>query len=134
MLWGKTLLVLGSVGTIIQMILWVFGHVFFDACYTNTECLMWLKGPGSNLSVYTLIFIPVLLFFILTYRTERLFRTWSRFAAWGLIASLLSVFIAPEYSKDWMFPIDKGFVAFASAVVFSLISLAIMAWKYRQKA
>lgn len=60
--------------------------------------------------------------------------SWIRFAAWAVPLSMLAIFMAPEYSTDWMYRVEKGSVAIATSVIFSLISLGIIVWEYRQKA
>jgi len=39
---------------------------------------------------------------------------------------MLAILIAPEYSSDWMYSIEKGTVAFATSALFALVSLIII--------
>jgi len=85
---------------------------------------------------YSLIigFFPVIPLFILsliTYKMrDEMYRAWLRFAQWWIPFSMVFIFLAPEYSGDWMFPIVKGTVAFFSSLLFVIISLLLIIWKY----
>ncbi|MBI5004360.1 hypothetical protein HZC00_04660 [Candidatus Kaiserbacteria bacterium] len=39
---------------------------------------------------------------------------------------MILIFLAPEYSGDWMYPVTKGTVAFFSSFFFVVISLIII--------
>lgn len=78
-----------------------------------------------------LIFIPFFLLSLITYKMrDEVFRAWWGFARWWIPLSMLAIFLAPEYSADWMFSIEKGTVAFFSSLIFFFISLIIIALKY----
>lgn len=80
------------------------------------------------------VLFPVLFFFflsLLTYKMrDEVYRAWSRFAMVWVPLSMFLILIAPEYSADWMFPVDKSSVAFFSSAAFVVISLLVIAWKY----
>src|SRR3989344_4622106 len=61
---------------------------------------------------------------------ETIYQAWFRFARWWVPLSMLAIFIAPEYSHDWLYPIEKGGVALVSSIIFCLVSVAIIGFKY----
>lgn len=74
---------------------------------------------------------PLFLFSLITYKMrEEIYKTWFYFARWWVPLSMLLVLISPEYSNDWMFPIEKGSVAFVTSLLFTVISLILIAWKW----
>jgi hypothetical protein len=81
-----------------------------------------------------LTFVPIIPLFILsliTYKMrDEVYRAWLRFAYVWIPLSMLLIFLAPEYSADWMFPIVKGTVAFFSSLLFAGISLILIIYKY----
>ena len=85
------------------------------------------------LSDIELIFLPVLPFFIfslITYKMrDEVYQSWFRFARWWIPLSVCSILIAPSYSSDWMFPVDKGRVAFLTSFVFVFVSIFLIAYK-----
>ena len=71
--------------------------------------------------------IPLFIFSAITYRMrETTYRAWIRFAAVWIPLSMVAVFLAPEYSADWMYPIVKSTVAFFSSLLFAIISTGIL--------
>src|SRR3989344_4264432 len=83
---------------------------------------------------FLIIFLPFLSLFLLsliTYKMrDEVYRAWLRFAQVWIPLSMLLIFLAPEYTSDWMFPVVKGTVAFFSSILFLIISLLLIAWKY----
>jgi hypothetical protein len=57
---------------------------------------------------------------------ERAYSAWSRFARWAVPLSILLVALAPAYGSDWYLPIEKGTVALATMLVFSIVSIVII--------
>lgn len=77
-----------------------------------------------------LIFIPLFLFSLITYKMrDEVYRTWLRFAYVWIPLSMGLIFLAPEYSTDWMYPVEKGSVAFLTSLLFVIISLILIIWK-----
>ena len=71
--------------------------------------------------------IPLFFFSLITYKMrDEVFRAWLRFAYAWIPLSLLLIFLAPEYTYDWMYPVVKGTVAFFSSLLFACISLIII--------
>lgn len=76
-------------------------------------------------------FIPLFLFSLVTYKMrDEVYRAWLRFSCIWIPLSMLAIFSAPEYSSDWMYPVEKGTVAFFSSVLYGIISIVIIIWKY----
>ena len=82
-------------------------------------------------SPYLDIFIPLFLFSLITYKMrEEVYQAWFRFVCWWIPLSVLLIFIAPEYSHDWLYPIEKGSVALLTSAIFLIVSLLIIVAKY----
>ena len=79
-------------------------------------------------------FFPVIPLFILSLVTYKMrneiYRTWLHFSYVWIPLSMILIFLAPEYSADWMLPIVKGTVAFFSSLLFVIISIILILWKY----
>ena len=43
---------------------------------------------------------------------------------------MVLIFLAPEYSGDWMYPVEKGTVAFFTSIIFVIASIVIIVRKY----
>lgn len=85
----------------------------------------------TNIGINLLPIIPLFFFSLITYKMQdEIYRKWLRFAQWWVPLSMLAIFLAPEYSGDWMFPVVKGTVAFFSSLLFVIISFLLIAWKY----
>ncbi len=61
---------------------------------------------------------------------EEIYRAWFKFARWWIPLSMLFILIAPEYSQDLLYPIEKGGVAFVSSSIFFIVSTIIITVKY----
>lgn len=124
----KTLLWTSGIFTIVLIVLNQVGtSTLCGLIQQDTVCMGILYGIMMG-------FFPVIPLFILsiiTYKMrDEVYRTWLRFAQWWVPLSMVLIFVAPEYSGDWMFPIVKGTVAFFSSLLFIIISLLLIAWKY----
>jgi hypothetical protein len=74
--------------------------------------------------------IPLFIFSLITYKMrEEIFEIWWKFARIWIPVSMLAILIAPSYTHNWILPIVKGTVAFASVVLFVIISLALIIWQ-----
>lgn len=119
-------------GSVLQVILILFSYSsLFESCYNNLPCR---EGPlnwSDAISPYVHLFIPLFLFSLITYRMrEEVYQTWFRFVRWWIPLSMLLIFLAPEYSNDWMYPIEKGSIALLTSAIFCVVSLVIIAAKY----
>ncbi len=119
-------------GFVLQVILVLFAYSnLFESCYDNLPCREGFLSLVTIISPYTHLFIPLFIFSFVTYRMrEEIYQAWFRFTRWWIPLSMLAIFIAPEYSNDWLYPIEKGGVALAVIVVFCTVSILIIGVKY----
>jgi hypothetical protein len=91
------------------------------------------RSHDDSLMAFFLPFLPLFLFSLITYfLKEETFQSWWRFARIATPLSMFLIFLAPSYSHDFMFPIEKGTVATGTSFLFALISIIILAsshWK-----
>ena len=74
--------------------------------------------------------IPLFLFSLITYKMrDEVYMAWLRFARVWIPVSMILIFLAPEYSSDWMYSIEKGPIAFFSSLLFVIIALTLIVWK-----
>lgn len=103
----------------------VFGN--YALCSDNKSCVDILHA----LFLLLLPVPPAFLFSLITYpMREEIYVSWFRFARWWTPISMVAIFLAPEYSNDWMFPIEKGTVAVFFMAVFCIVSIVIIARRY----
>ena len=70
---------------------------------------------------------PLFLVSLLTYKmSDAVNRAWMRFAMVWIPLSMAAIFVSPQYSTDWMFPVTKSTVAFYSSAVFLIVSVIIV--------
>lgn len=75
------------------------------------------------------IFLPVLFFSLITYKLrDEVFESWILFAKWWVLATIFLVLITPTQDQS-MIPLDKEMVSFFSTGIFTLVSLALIAYK-----
>jgi glucan phosphoethanolaminetransferase (alkaline phosphatase superfamily) len=116
------------------------GIIFFDYIGTYSWCDYFIfNGHQGNcpfiLSGLEMLFFPVLplfLFSLITYRLRaEAFQSWWKFARIATPLSMFLIFIAPSYSHDWMFPIEKGSVALMTTILFIFISIILLIRTHR---
>lgn len=80
------------------------------------------------------LLMPILFFlplaFITYFMREEIYKAWFRFARWWIPLSIALIFLSPEYSSDWILPIEKGSVALTTSILFVCISIIVIALKY----
>jgi hypothetical protein len=80
-----------------------------------------------------LVFLPVLPLFLLSLITYKLrdevFIRWMKFARWWVPMTMFFILIAPGVSGG-LAPLDKGRVGFFFSLLFLVISLVLIAWKW----
>lgn len=82
------------------------------------------------ISILLLPTIPLFLFSLITYKMrDDIYRAWFRFARWAIPLSMFFILIAPTYSNDRMYPIEKGSIALLTSVLFSIVSVAIILYR-----
>lgn len=85
----------------------------------------------ASLEVLLIPFIPLLILSLITFKMrEEVYHAWFRFARWWVPLSIVLIFISPEYSADQMFRIEKGSVALLTSVIFIIVSVILIVWKY----
>ena len=93
----------------------------------DTGCIDVLSNTMVN-------FFPVISFFLfslITYKMRNeVYSAWLRFSYVWIPLSMTAIFLAPEYSGDLMYPIEKGSVALITSLLFVVISFLIIVWKY----
>lgn len=103
--------------------------------FIGTYKLCGSKGYGTcmevvyDIMVILLPIIPLFIFSLITYKMrEEVFESWWKFARIWIPLSMLAVLVSPSYG-NWMIPIEKGTVAFASSILFVIISLVLIIWQ-----
>jgi hypothetical protein len=92
-------------------------------CLPESAC----TNHADDIALIFLPSIPLFLFSIITYASEnRLYQSWWRFACIATPISMLLILLAPSYSHDWMFPVEKGSVALLTSIGFSLVSVYML--------
>lgn len=127
----RTVLAISFTGSLVFLVT-LFAKQLGLCSVVNSSCVEIFDPIAENFSA----FIPLLLVALITYKVrEEVYRTWFRFARIWIPLSMLAILVAPEYSSDWMFSIEKGTVAFFSSVLFVLISLIIVlvSWSTTRK-
>ena len=95
----------------------VCGSVNYGTCMDIVAGAMFVLFP----------FMPLFVFTAITYKMrDSVYAAWFNFAKWWVPLSMLAILISPEYSNDWMLPIEKGSVAFVTSVLFVAISIGIL--------
>jgi len=91
----------------------------------RNQCISLVSDTMINL-------FPVIPFFLLsliTYKMrDEIYRAWLKFSYVWIPLSMVCIFIAPQYTTGWMFPVVKGTVAFFSSIFYLIISLLIILW------
>ena len=112
-----------ALGGIILIIAALSRQIGFCPPYSYSIC----AAASDRFAEALLPVVPLFIFSLITYwpRNE-IYESWFRFARWWIPLSMLAILIAPEYSSDWMYSIEKGTVAFATSALFALVSLIII--------
>lgn len=131
MIGKKTLLLSSGIFTVVLYFLnyigtyWICDHVLFVGHEGNCPSII------ANGIVNFFPIVPVFFLSFITYKMrEEIYWVWLRFSYVWIPISMILIFLAPEYSNDWMYPVTKGAVASFSSLLFVIISLIIIVWKY----
>lgn len=121
----KKLLCLSTVGAVlfgVFLTISLMGVCFLDYICDRTH-------DDSMAAIFFPLF-PLFIFSLITYKMrEEVLEIWWKFARIWIPVSMLAILIAPSYTHNWILPIVKGTVAFASVVLFVIISLALIIWQ-----
>lgn len=83
-----------------------------------------------DFEIYSLIFVPVFIFSIITYFTNiTTFQVWSKFALVWIILSIISIFTTKEMTGNMLFSMDKSFVSIILSGLFVFLSIIIIVIK-----
>ncbi len=129
---SKKILLIVSGSLSVWLFVWNYlGNYHVCDFFTNGgsagNCPFILTDIGINL----LPIIPLFFLSLITYKMrEEVYRAWLRFAYAWVPLSLLLIYLAPEYTSDWMYPVVKGTVAFAPSILFVILSLFIVLWTW----
>jgi hypothetical protein len=116
-----------------------FGLFLLDYVGTYFWCDLFIQNGHKGdcpyiLSDFVMILFPIIplfLFSLITYKMrEEIFQAWWKFARVWIPVSMLAVLLSPSYTHNWMFPIEKGTVAFFSSAFFVIISVSILGYLY----
>lgn len=122
----KILSIVSGLGTVVLLGLNYVGTSQLCGGRQHTICMGNLYNVIINLFPIVSLFLVSLIVYKMR---DEVFRTWSRFAVVWIPLSMFLVLIAPEYGHAFM-PIEKGTVAGFSSLLFVIISVVIIMWKY----
>ena len=126
MLSKKHTLLICLAGIIIFLVSAFATNLGLCPAYSYSSCTSFLNGIAEAF----LPIFPLFLFSLITYwMREEIYVAWFRFARWAIPLSMLLILIAPEYSHDRMYPIEKGSIALLCSVLFAIISSIIIVTK-----
>ena len=83
-------------------------------------------GSLDQYYLFFLIFIPTLLFSLITHKLrDEVFESWIKFAKWWVLVTLLLVLITPSQDQS-IIPLDKEMISLFSTAIFTLISIVVV--------
>lgn len=126
----KRLLNVGILGVIVFSIAMLVS--IRGLCLVNLICN---RPHDDSFALILFPIIPLFVFSLITYKMQdSIFQVWWRFARIWIPISMLAILASPSNTHNWMFPIEKGSVAFFSSVLFVAISLIlIIIWRVKEK-
>lgn len=123
----KALLLIALSATLIVVLVDLIG---IDKLCGGTQYTNCMKNMHSGF----LVLIPFIALFLVSifvhWIRQDMYESWFRFARWWVPLSMIAIFLAPEYDKDFLFPIEKGTVSLFLSVVFLIVSTLIILVKY----
>jgi len=103
---------------------WICDHLFFGG--HEGSC----PGILANGIIVFYPFFPLLILSLITYKMrDEVFRTWLKFTYVWIPLTMFLILIAPEYGNAFL-PIEKGTVAGFFSLLYILISLLLITYKY----
>lgn len=131
----KNILVLSAIVVAYNMLTMFFVRSsFFDKCYDNLTCQKFVINMFSAIAPYTLIFLPLFLFSLITYKMrDEVSRAWMYFAVVWVPLSIIAAAVTPDSPGGGFGPqisIGKGDTAIVMSLLFVVISLIVIVWKY----
>lgn len=122
------ILIVSSIGSLL-FLLFLFAKDLGFCAFVSSSCADMFDPIAENL----LVFVVLLLFSLITYKMrDEVYRAWLRFSYFWIPLSMVLILLSPEYSGGYipLYSITKSSVAFVSSLLFVIISLTIIAWKY----
>ena len=112
-------------GTIVALLV-LLGTVGDQVCGEgNIRCMVKI----TNIIQMLYPFFPLFFLSLITFwMREEIFRVWLRFACWWIPLTIILVAISPSTSADFQI-IDREFVAMVFTLLFTLVSLILIAYK-----
>lgn len=109
----------------------IIGVLVLSKCYGDRWCPLNINHLDKVPVLVLLPFLPAFILSLATYRMhETIFRAWVTFARWWVPLSALAVFLTPNARGFIIIPY-QSILAVASALLFLVISLGIIVWKWR---
>jgi hypothetical protein len=122
----KILLIVSGLGAIILISLDYVGTSQLCGGRQYTVCM----GNLYNVMINFLPIIPLFLLSLITYKMrEEIFRAWLKFSYVWIPLTMLAILVSPEYGNA-LLPIEKGTVGVFFSLLYIIISLLIIAYKY----
>ncbi len=122
----KTLFMISMIGAIISIVLLFSRELSLCPESSYMTCTNLLENGAEVL----FIFVPVTIFSVVTYHMRSdLYGRWLRFARFWIPLALALPLLTPQYSDDWMYPIEKGTVAFVMSAIFVVVSIGIIGYQ-----
>ena len=116
-----------TLGIILFTISVLSREIGYCPSYSYSSCVVVFNALAEML---LLVFPALFLFFVVYFMRNEIYEAWFLFTRWWIPLSMLSVLVAPEYAHDWMYPIEKGNVAFGMSIIFILVSVLIIIVKF----
>ena len=121
----KRLLIVSGVISLTVSIINYIG--VYKICLNIFECTEILFGVMMILFPVVSLFI----FSLITFKMhEEVFRSWWRFSRIWIPLSMIAIFVSPSNTSNWMFPVEKGSVAFFLSVIFVIVSACIIVYRH----
>lgn len=131
MIKNKHLLIISGV-TSVLLIVWEYVGNYRLCEYVSSDGK--LGNCPEILSSLELLLVFAIPLFVLTilirFLSDAIYESWFRFVRWWIPLSIFLTAVAPAYSHDWMFPIEKGNVTFLMTSMFVVVSIIIITFKY----
>lgn len=127
----KKIFFISLLGSIIFFIsVFVPIEVPIKVCYQGGFC----GNVSEVLTIYFLLFVPMFIFSIITFKLKELtFILWRNFSIWAIPISLIVISFLPTNTHGLDFiPVTKGTVIFLLTILYSIISLALVIYKSLQ--
>ena len=122
----KILLIVAGLGATLLLGLDYVGTSHLCGGRQYTICM----GNLYNIMINLLPIFPLFILSLITYKMrEEVFRAWLKFSYVWIPLTMFAILISPEYGNA-LLPIEKGTVGAFFSLLYIIISLLIIAYKY----